>query len=148
MMFQFNLLLLRLVLKNSLFSQDYSYRVHDRRDSYNSQETESICFHSLGYLWIGGVDGLTRFDGSKYIHYSKDDGLIDNEMQGIAEDKKRNLWNSTTKGISYFDGKSFTNYSYILKDTINDLPYFIKVFEASNGNVNACSATGLYQLNK
>ena len=148
MIFRLNLLLLFLVLKSSLFSQDYSYRVYDRRDGYNSQETESIYFHSLGYLWIGGVDGLTRFDGSKYIHYTKDDGLIDNEIQGIAEDKKHNLWLSTTKGISYFDGKSFTNYPHILTDTINDLPYFIKVFEASNGNVYACSATGLYQLNK
>jgi len=48
---------------------------------------------------------LTRFHGSKYIHYYKDGGLIDNEIQGIAKDKKRNLWQSTTKEISYFDGK-------------------------------------------
>jgi ligand-binding sensor domain-containing protein len=148
MKFLFNILIICLVISCKLFSQDYSFRVYDSRDGYHSQETESIYYQSLGYLWIGGVDGLTRYDGSKYIHYTKYDGLIDNEIQSISEDKKCNLWISTTKGISYFDGKSFTNYTYILTDTINDLPYFIKVFEASNGNIYACSATGLYVLNK
>lgn len=148
MKFHHYIALVCLVFTSRLFSQDYSYRVYDSRDGYNSQETESIYYHSLGYLWIGGVDGLTRFDGSKYIHYTKQDGLIDNEIQNISEDKKHNLWISTAKGISYFDGKSFTNYAYFIKDTINVLPYFIKVFEASNGIVYACSATGLYLLNK
>jgi ligand-binding sensor domain-containing protein len=148
MRFRFNIFILFIVLNNNVFSQDFSYRVYDSRDGYNSQETMSIFYHSKGYLWIGGVDGLTRFDGSKYIHYNTSNGLIDNEIQGLSEDKKHNLWIATKKGISYFDGTEFTNFGFILKDTINTFPFFMNVFEASNGTVYACSATGLYMLNK
>lgn len=103
---------------------------------------------SRGFLWIGCVDGLTRYDGLKFITYTKTDGLIENEIQGISEDKKANLWIASISGISYFDGQHFTNYGYKKITKQNEKPYFKSVHETSNGTVYACSATGLYKLDK
>jgi ligand-binding sensor domain-containing protein len=142
------IIILFLLLKINLFSQNYSYRIFNNKDDYNSQETMSVFYDSRGFLWAGGVDGLTRYDGLKFTHYDKSDGLIDNEIQGISEDSKHNLWISTINGISYFDGNKFSNYNHTFIDTSYKKPYFINVFETSKGITYACSATGLYKLNK
>ncbi len=136
------------LLKVNLFSQVYSYRIYNDKDDFNSQQTMSVFYDSRGFLWVGGVDGLTRYDGFKFSHYSTLDGLIDNEIQGISEDSKHNLWISTINGISYFDGNKFSSYGCTFIDTSYKKPYFINVFEAQNGVTYACSATGLYKLNK
>ena len=135
-------------MKINLFSQNYSYRIYNNKDDYNSQETMSVFYDSRGFLWIGGVDGLTKYDGLKFTHFNKSDGLIDNEIQGISEDSKHNLWISTINGISYFDGNKFSNYTYTFIDSSYKKPYFINVYETSKGITYACSATGLYKLNK
>jgi hypothetical protein len=81
-------IILFLLLKINLFSQNYSYRIFNNKDGYNSQETMSVFYDSRGFLWIGGVDGLTKYDGLKFTHFNKSDGLIDNEILGISEDSK------------------------------------------------------------
>lgn len=134
-----------ILLCEKIFAQN-SFLIYNSRHGYNSQEAMTVFSDSRGFLWIGGVDGLNRFDGSEFVHYSKDDGLIDSEIQGISEDSRHNLWIATINGISYFDGNKFINYSYSFIDTSYKTPYFINVFESSKGFVYACSATGLYKL--
>lgn len=66
-------------------------------------------------LWIGTWGGgLNYFDkeAGKFSHFTEKDGLVNNSIYGILEDKKGNLWLSTKEGISRFDrqSKSFRNY--------------------------------------
>ncbi len=60
-----------------------------------------------GTLWIGTQGGgLNRFDpGEKtFTHYSEKDGLINNTVYGILEEKPPpHLWLSTNKGLSRFN---------------------------------------------
>ncbi len=148
MLFNIKITILFLVCGVNLFCQNYSYRIFNDNDGYSSQETMTVFYDSRGFLWAGGIDGLTRYDGFKFTHYDKSSGLIDNEIQGISEDSEHNLWISTINGISNFDGRKFRNYKHTFTDTATRKPYFIKVFETSKGVTYACSATGLYQLDK
>jgi len=65
-----------------------------------------------GNIWIGTIrDGVYKYDGSNYTHYTTTEGLIDNIIGCIAEDKDGNIWFGTDGGVSCFDGKEFRNYS-------------------------------------
>ena len=49
---------------------------------------------SKGDIWIGGLEGLWRYDRNIIIHYSKD------PVGYILEDKHQNIWVSRNKGYN------------------------------------------------
>lgn len=71
---------------------------------------------SRGFIWLGTTDGLSKYDGYKFMLYEHDNNdkysLIDNQIKGIVEDSKGNLWLGTANGISKFDyaNERFTNF--------------------------------------
>lgn len=69
-----------------------------------------------GNFWIGTEGGgLLLFDRQKesYVRFTDADGLPNNSVLSILEDKEGNLWMSTYNGISKFNirKRSFKNYS-------------------------------------
>ena len=51
-------------------------------------------------------------------HYSSEEGLSENTVMDILQDKKGNLWFSTWNGINKFDGYSFHTYKGFLDNDI------------------------------
>lgn len=51
-------------------------------------------------------------------HYSSEDGLSENTVMDILQDKKGNLWFSTWNGINKFDGYTFHTYKGFLDNEI------------------------------
>ncbi|MBN9294616.1 MAG: hypothetical protein J0G96_11620 [Flavobacteriia bacterium] len=59
--------------------------------------------------WFGSsIDGVYRFDGKTIIHFTTKDGLSDNRIDEIKEDKSGNIYFTTGKGICQFNGQTFT----------------------------------------
>lgn len=67
-----------------------------------------------GILWLGTYGGLNRFDPSTgtFKRYAIDDGLPNNVIYGIVNDRLGNLWLTTNKGLSKFAiaTETFRNY--------------------------------------
>jgi signal transduction histidine kinase/streptogramin lyase len=51
-----------------------------------------------GYLWFGTWEGLSRFDGYRFISYGRSDGLGHHIINDIAEDGEGHLWIATNGG--------------------------------------------------
>ncbi len=51
-------------------------------------------------------------------HYSSEDGLSENTVMDILQDKKGNMWFSTWNGINKFDGYTFHTYKGFLDNEI------------------------------
>jgi signal transduction histidine kinase/AraC-like DNA-binding protein/ligand-binding sensor domain-containing protein len=95
-----------------------AYR-HDPADpnSLSSNRIRSIYFSrnlDPGIMWIGTMGGgLSRMTATpaegtvgyriSFKNYTKTDGLCDNNIIGILEDKLGNLWLSTLNGLSKFN---------------------------------------------
>lgn len=48
----------------------------------------------------------------KRLHFGKKDGLSDNSVLSILEDKDGNLWFGTNSGgVTRYDGRTFINYT-------------------------------------
>ncbi len=61
-----------------------------------------------GTYWFGSnTEGIYCYDGNTLRQYTEDDGLVDNSIRGIQEDKDGTLYIETPDGISKYDGTRF-----------------------------------------
>ena len=67
-----------------------------------------------GYLWLGTLGGLARFDGVKFTVFdtSNTAGLKSERVRALYEDAEGNLWVGTEHGgLTRYRQGVFTNYS-------------------------------------
>lgn len=71
----------------------------------------SVIEDRKGNLWFGSIgSGAYRYDGKTTQHFTTNEGLINNEVGWIYEDKAGNIWLGLNGGASRYDGKSFRNF--------------------------------------
>jgi ligand-binding sensor domain-containing protein len=74
-----------------------------------SKSIWSVFQDKNGNHWFGSNgQGVYRYDGTTITNFTTKDGLCDNQIRGIQEDKSGNVYVNTVKGISKFDGRTFT----------------------------------------
>jgi ligand-binding sensor domain-containing protein len=63
----------------------------------------------LDNYWFGSRGhGAYRYNGKFLVNFTKNDGLVSNNIWGIQEDKTGNIYFDTQEGVSKFDGQAFT----------------------------------------
>ena len=67
-----------------------------------------------GFIWLGTLEGLLRFDGNRFKIFNKTNTseLKSNIIRALYEDRKGRLWIGTSDGgLSYMKGGIFTTYT-------------------------------------
>jgi ligand-binding sensor domain-containing protein len=65
-----------------------------------------------GNLWFGSKDsGAYCYNGKVLQHFTTKDGLPNNRIVKMYEDKAGNMWFATGGGASRYDGKAFRNFT-------------------------------------
>jgi signal transduction histidine kinase/ligand-binding sensor domain-containing protein/DNA-binding response OmpR family regulator len=116
----------------------------------------SINDDSYGNLWVGTYgNGLNKLPVDRldrpvrsFIHYTDRDGLCNNTIYGIQEDRNGNLWLSTDNGLSRFNQESerFTNY-YVVDGLLHNQFYWSASFRNASGVLYFGSMNGLLSFN-
>jgi len=93
------------------FSQSYFLNHYDPENGLSDLEIHCIVQDPYGYMWIGGTEGLIRFDGFsfeeiEYLHDVKNDPVYD-----LMIDRQGILWIAGKNGITSYDGLNFRHYS-------------------------------------
>lgn len=66
----------------------------------------------LGNLWFASTDsGVYYYNGKSFRHFTNKDGLVNNSVMSIYEDKAGIIWFGTGGGVSRYNGKSFRNFT-------------------------------------
>lgn len=112
--------------------------------SFQHKSYTALCKDSRGWTWGGTTDGLELFINNTlsepYCFY-REDGLANNFVQAILEDRQHNIWVTTSNGISQLrispDKQhtiSITNYNQ--RDGALEGEYVANsAFESSNGTL-------------
>lgn len=65
-----------------------------------------------GNIWFATTDsGVYYYNGKSIRHFTTTEGLANNRMMSVYEDKAGIIWFGTGSGISRYDGKSFRNFT-------------------------------------
>ena len=69
------------------------------KDGLSQNTVRSIVVDNMGFLWVGTLDGLVRYDGTRFITYKPQPGrpknITDQRIRSILEDKDGFLWIKT-----------------------------------------------------
>ena len=62
---------------------------------------------SKGFMWLMTNRGLSRFDGSRFQNFTMADGLPQNDIFSMGEDRHQRLWIYTSNNnFCYYDMKN------------------------------------------
>ena len=112
------ILLTFFLVTHTLQAQHYNFINYSTESGLAQSQIRSIAQDKNGYLWLGTLAGLSKYDGKKFINYSIQNGLIDNQIYSLASDKSMGLWIGTMGGVNYFDGQKF--HAYLFKENMSE----------------------------
>lgn len=95
-----------------LRGQHYNFINYSTESGLAQSQIRSIAQDKNGYLWLGTLAGLSKYDGKKFVNYSIQNGLINNPIFSLAADRSKGLWIGTLGGLNYFDGEKFRSYPF------------------------------------
>jgi len=95
-----------------LTAQQFSFINYSLEEGLIQSQVEVIIQDRDGFLWVGTVGGVSRFDGKTFTNYSMEDGLLDNHVNSIWEDRNGHIWMGFKGGISKFNGNTFQSFRF------------------------------------
>jgi signal transduction histidine kinase/ligand-binding sensor domain-containing protein/DNA-binding response OmpR family regulator len=113
---------IRLIGSDAFFDRYFS------SDGLPDDRIRNIFQDSRGFIWIGTMNGVSRYDGYTFKNFYKSlqtNSIVGNWVYAITEDSEHNIWLGTKEGLSKYDVKTdiFTNYKHDKQDAnslIND----------------------------
>jgi len=95
-----------------------------------------------GNFWFGTYgSGVFYYDGKSFQNFTTRDGLANNSVMPIYEDKAGIIWLGTAGGVSRYDGKSFRNFTTADGLSNNDVHAIVedktgKIWFGSRGDIS------------
>jgi len=115
--------------------------------------TNCVTQDRKGFMWIGGINGLYKYDGYKFTYFKNQPGCKDcpsfKNVFSILEVESGLLWILSDAGITIFDPES--EKSVLVYSFLRDSPhgrYNVKfdMIKDSEGNIWASGLTGLIKI--
>jgi ligand-binding sensor domain-containing protein/signal transduction histidine kinase len=133
----------------SSYAQNESLRFEHLgfEDGLSHINVNTILQDSKGFIWIGTLDGLNKYDGYTFTKYKFDpldpNSLSQNFIYTLWEDKQGMIWMGTFEGLCKFDRytEKFTRYKPDAKAKFAD-PNITSISEDNNGMIWVGSASG------
>jgi ligand-binding sensor domain-containing protein len=101
----------------------YGHTAWRIQDGFLSGIPEAIAQTADGYLWIGGPDGLVRFDGVRFVPWMPPPGkqLLSPFVTSLLAARDGSLWIGTLLGLSHWTNQDLINYSSYANSVINSI---------------------------
>lgn len=128
--------------------QEFNYVHYDTKDGLAGTTVYCMGEDKDGFKWFGTENGLSRFDGSRFVNYTVSDGLPDNEVLELLGDHKGRVWISTFSRqlCYYFQGKIYNAKNSPWLQNFKLSGPVTRMAEDSRGNIVFTDNHNLYWL--
>jgi ligand-binding sensor domain-containing protein len=109
-----------------------------QEDSLYHNWVPSMTEDAQGNIWFASMThgGASKYDGESFTHFLIEDGLTDDMVRVVYEDKSGSIWfgfnGNRESGLTYYDGESMM--SFYEKDGLCSKS-IISIFEDNAGNL-------------
>jgi signal transduction histidine kinase/ligand-binding sensor domain-containing protein/CheY-like chemotaxis protein len=95
----------------TLPAQRYSFKHYAQENGLTDLGVLSLLEDRTGFLWIGTLNGLYRYDGKQFRLFTTADGLPSMQIHTLAETADGTLWVGTVVGLARRTGERFEKVS-------------------------------------
>ncbi len=88
-------------------AQQYVFHAYRQSDGLKNLAVRSLARDCDGYLWLATENGVFRFLGGTFEHFTREQGLPELGIQEVVADSSCTVWAGTTQNLYRFDGKRF-----------------------------------------
>ncbi len=124
------------------FAQRFSFVEYSTEIGLPQSQVKSIAQDKDGYLWIGTLGGLAKFNGKEFTSYTRDDGLANNKITSLKY-FDNTLWIGHEGGVSNYKSGKFSRW-YLPNEVKNIQVTQIISFEQRI--IIGTNGAGLYEL--
>lgn len=125
-------------------AQNYSFISYSTSQGLPQSQVTSIVQDEEGYLWVGTLGGLARFNGQDFITYSSETGLLNNRISFLTF-IDGDLWIGHEGGITSYTKSNF----HKLKFKGEDNSYIVKSIIKFRGRIIvATNGGGVFDIEK
>lgn len=116
--------------------QKYSFVSYNTTNGLPQSQVTSLTQDSDGYLWVGTLGGLAKFNGKDFVTYSTEEGLLNNRISFLTI-IDNNLWIGHEGGVSCFNKSTFQSWAFKGDEKTNKVTSVVKfndkILISSNG---------------
>ncbi len=114
------------VLSLTTRAQQYFFSHLTTTNGLISNSIGSICQDNRGFIWISTLNGLQRYDGTRFVNYEmnmKDSAALHNSIvTSVFEDSRHRFWVGTAEGVYQMNRNTGKFYNYNLHLAAGHLP--------------------------
>ncbi|MDD2982309.1 MAG: two-component regulator propeller domain-containing protein [Crocinitomicaceae bacterium] len=125
-------------------AQSYSFINFSVAEGLAQSQVSSIVQDEKGYLWVGTMGGLGRFNGKTFENFSTNNGLLNNRITSL-EVIKEQLWVGHEGGVTLIENEKFSRWAFTES---NKNISVISIIPFQDGQVIATNGSGLFFINK
>lgn len=92
----------------SIHAQHLPIKTYTTADGLAQNLIFRIVRDSRGYMWFCTAEGLSRFDGYRFVNYTTDHGLPHRSVRGLLETRSGVYWVATGDGLCRFKPRATT----------------------------------------
>jgi ligand-binding sensor domain-containing protein len=98
-------LFLILLIQTVVRAERLPLKLYTVADGLPNNAINKIVRDSRGFLWFCTAEGLSLFDGYRFMNYGTDDGLPHPNVTDILETRSGEYWVATSGGLGKFNPK-------------------------------------------
>ena len=91
-----------------IYGQSYRFQTFGTSEGLGNLAILSMAQDRQGYIWVGSLNGLFRYDGDRFQRFGLAEGLPSTEINSLAvTPQDGSLWAGTSAGLAVFRGGRF-----------------------------------------
>jgi len=131
-----------LLLSSQAVGQRYSFMSFNTAQGLPQSQVSSIIQDEQGYLWVGTLGGLAKFNGKEFETFTTETGLLNNRITFLTIIDNV-LWIGHEGGITTMDGEKIRKYPFEINDSKINVSDIIKF---GSDYVIGSNGAGLFKL--